>query len=666
MKHRRRNAALWIIYFALAATTARAATLPADWKHEQAFEVPDAGLAKLGLPIETLDAARPELEDLRLYDEAGNEVPYLIEHPMPTPRIFRAAKSFQTTLDSRATVITLETGLTNLIDAVTLETPLNNLSSFTKSTLVEGSTNGHDWRVIVQGRVIYGLPTGMGRLQIDLPPHSWNWLRITVDDQRSRPVPFTGASLQTAAGPNPPSEEVALTIVDRQDSPGESRLTLRLPAANLHVWSLAFDSPEPLFKRVVTLAVSQIEEDAVQERQIGSGVIQSLAVQGPLPSTNLTVFLYQQVRSRELLALIHNEDSPPLPVNGVRAKIRPVYLEFLAKQAGAYHLLTGNSKCTAPQYDLAAFRSQLSGLALAPMKFSPLTNNPAYVAREVLGEVQDNGTLLDVSTWQLSKPIKITRSGAQQLEFDLELLSHAQPSFADVRLMRDGRQLAYILQRTSIQRTFTPDVTMTNDARDPKLSRWVLKLPQPGLPLTRLVCLAHTPLFQREMVALEELPDEHGEKYERTLGRASWTHTPGGESRTFTLPILSAPRGDTIILEAQNGDNPPIELDQFQFCYPVTRMLFKARTNDALTLYYANSDASEPRYDLSLVANELFAADKATASLGAEERLNKATYRVVNAGKGGVIFWGILALVVVALLVVIARLLPKSDVQPPK
>jgi len=35
-------------------------------------------------------------------------------------------------------------------------------------------------------------------------------------------------------------------------------------------------------------------------------------------------------------------------------------------------------------------------------------------------------------------------------------------------------------------------------------------------------------------------------------------------------------------------------------------------------------------------------------------------------GKGGVVFWGMLALVVVALLAVITRLLPKSESQPPK
>jgi hypothetical protein len=93
-------------------------------------------------------------------------------------------------------------------------------------------------------------------------------------------------------------------------------------------------------------------------------------------------------------------------------------------------------------------------------------------------------------------------------------------------------------------------------------------------------------------------------------------------------------------------------------------MLFKARANDALSLYYGNFDVGAPHYDLSLVANELLAADKATASLGSEETVSYRATAVLR--KGGVVFWGILGLVVVALLVVIARLLPKSDSQPPK
>ena len=91
------------------------------------------------------------------------------------------------------------------------------------------------------------------------------------------------------------------------------------------------------------------------------------------------------------------------------------------------------------------------------------------------------------------------------------------------------------------------------------------------------------------------------------------------------------------------------------------RVLFKAQSADGLFLYYGNPLVASPRYDLGLVAGQLLAADKATASLAAEEQLIKSSWREMQTpGKGGVVFWGILALVVVVLLVVISRLLPKS------
>ncbi len=67
----------------LLGVSATAANLPSDWQHEQSFDVSTTGLVKISLPVETLDAARPALEDLRLYDDAGNEIPYLIERPVP-------------------------------------------------------------------------------------------------------------------------------------------------------------------------------------------------------------------------------------------------------------------------------------------------------------------------------------------------------------------------------------------------------------------------------------------------------------------------------------------------------------------------------------------------------------------------------------------------------
>ena len=162
------------------------------------------------------------------------------------------------------------------------------------------------------------------------------------------------------------------------------------------------------------------------------------------------------------------------------------------------------------------------------------------------------------------------------------------------------------------------------------------------------------------MTLYEELSDDRGEKYHRPLGAASWVQTPDRTSKQFMLTLDASPNSDTLVLETHNGDNPPIELEKFQAFYPATRVLFKAQPADELLLYYGNPRAASPRYDLSLVAGQLLAADQAEASLAAEEQLKKSWGEGHRPGQGGVVFWGILAVVVVALLIIISRLLPQS------
>ena len=60
----------------------------APWEMRQAFEMPAAGAAKITLPADALDGARPDLGDLRLLDPGGGEVPFAIlraEPPDPGP-----------------------------------------------------------------------------------------------------------------------------------------------------------------------------------------------------------------------------------------------------------------------------------------------------------------------------------------------------------------------------------------------------------------------------------------------------------------------------------------------------------------------------------------------------------------------------------------------------
>jgi hypothetical protein len=94
----------------------------------------------------------------------------------------------------------------------------------------------------------------------------WQWLRLTLDDQRSTPIPFTGARVHLTVGEPTPGELIPVTIAERHENPGETRLTLNLGAANLNVATIQIETPESLFTRQVTLAVPEVLEDSVRER----------------------------------------------------------------------------------------------------------------------------------------------------------------------------------------------------------------------------------------------------------------------------------------------------------------------------------------------------------------------------------------------------------------
>jgi hypothetical protein len=662
MKTSRDFLAKLICGFALLCGVTANAALPSEWQHTQQFDVSAPGLVKISLPVETLNVARPALEDLRLCDDSGNELPFLITRPVRSSKAVQGAKSFQVSLDAAATVITLETGLAQPLDGVTLETPTIN---FIKAVRVEGSADGQNWQRLAQGRPIFRQLYGAGQLHVSFPAGEWRWLRLTIDDQHSQPVPFTGARVHAADVEATPIELQTVTIAERNENPGETRLTLNLGAANLDVASAKIETDEPLFTRAVTFTVPQITEDSIREQTFGQGVIYRVAIEGQPVSENLSVPLEKQVHSHELFLSITNGDSPPLPVSAVRVERRPVYLVFMARQAGTFHLLTGNKSCAAPRYDLAALGADLKNAAFTPTKISALADNPDFHAPEALAGLEVTGAPLDVSAWKFRKAIQLARGGAQQIELDLDVLAHAQPGFADLRVLHESNQVPYIVQRTSISRSLAPAVIATNDAKNPKLSRWIIKLPRAGLPLTRLTCATKTPLFQRSISLDEELADERGDKYRHALGGGSWEQTPERKSKEFSLTLDSAAQSGTLFLETENADNPPIALEKFTAFYPATRLLFKAKPDDELFLYYGNPRVPPPRYDLSLVANQLLAADKKVASLSGEQQLKKSSWRENEVpGKGGIVFWGILAVVVIGLLVVISRLLPKSQTPP--
>ncbi|PYK30327.1 MAG: hypothetical protein DME57_07155, partial [Verrucomicrobia bacterium] len=442
-----------------------------------------------------------------------------------------------------------------------------------------------------------------------------------------------------------------------------TRLDVGLGAANQTLASLHLETNEPLFTRAVTLATPELSDDGVRERTLAESVIYRVNVNGK-NETHLEIPLELQVASRELLVLVHNEDSPPLSINAVRIDRRSVRLIFFAHQAGRYSLLSGNSHATAPRYDLSALSEKLKNASANEIVPSPITANPNYKAPEALAAVALRGAKIDIDKWKFRKPLLFTQNGVQQVELDPELLAHALPDQRDVRLIRDERQIPFLLERTSISRRINLNGAPANDAKKPSWSRWSIKLPQAALPVTRIVCASPSPLFDREMRLWEQVTDERGDQYPGELGHATWDQTPTSR-HDLVVDLKARPQSDTFFLETDNGDNPAIELRDFRAYYPATRVLFKAAPDSTkpIWIYYGNHEAIAPHYDLNLVASELLRAERIPITASAEENVSGSRERVAQTLTGSVryIFWGALAVVVIALLAIMSRFLPKSD-----
>jgi hypothetical protein len=635
---------------------------PNEWRTTQALEVPARGLVRVNVPAATLNAAQPGLEDLRIIDSSGNQVPYLIERLLPDAESRVRPTEFRSTIENGATQLNLKTGTAAPIIGVSLETPA---AQFMKAVDVEGSNDGRTWTKLAGGDSLFHLPNGATKLRVSLPEGVWQLLRITIDDLGSPPVPFTGAQLHKART-SAPAEPVTVTIKSRDESPGTTRLALDLGAANLTLGSLRIESTEPVFTRAVTLAVPEVSDDGIGERDITDAVIYRVNVNGK-NEAHLEIPLESQIKTRELLVLIRNEDSSPISIDAVRADRRLVRLTFFANQPGQYSLLSGNTQSIAPHYDLSALGGKLRNAAAIEVVPSALAPNPNYKPPEALAAVTLSGAKIDVTKWKFRKLLPLTQNGVQQVELDPELLAHSEPDQRDIRIVRGEYQLPFVFQRTSLSRPVSVSSTAANDSKKPALSRWSVRLPQPGIPITRLVCTSSSPLFHRQMRLWEEVTDERGDKFAAELGRATWDQTPNSPNRDLVINLNARPKSDTLLLETDNGDNPAIELRDFRGYYPVTRVVFKATPDPVqpVWLYYSNPDAATPHYDVTLVAGELLKAERNNITAGAEENLSPKLSLVGQTLTGSIryIFWAALALVVVVLLAIMSRFLPKQQQQ---
>lgn len=649
-----------IVFHTLLGSAPAAGLDPLAWRFEQQVVVSVPGLTKLDLPVETIAVSQSGLEDVRLLSPRGVETPLVIwTSPQESPRS-QLVKDFQTRAAGSETILMLETGATDAIDAVILQTPAQD---FIKSVRVEAGSGGEQWQELVKGDVIFRQRDGAGRLKVSIPSAVYPRLRITVDDLRATPVPFTGAALDfTALNRVTIPHNVIITQVEEKRN--QTVLTLDLGAANLNIARLSILVSDPVFSRRVTLNYLR-DDHGVPRMWGGTGtVLCRLPEKEGLTAESLDLPVDSQIPVKQATLTILNGDSPPLRVTGVSATRQPVSLVFFATETGQWKLLTGQRTAARPSYDLSALEGELRKSQAGAATAGPLLPNLSYQEPQALPAIPVDGAGINLAAWRFRKPVPGAAPGIIRMELDEEVLANCQSELADLRLVQNGRQIPWVQSPSKASRIIQPTVSPSNDPKRPSVSVWKLTQPHAGLPVRSLTCSSPTPLFDRSFILWGNRKDELGNIRRIQYGAAQWKRQSADQTLDFSLQLPSIRLPEELFLEANNGDNPPIAISGVKFLSAVQIVVAKLTEDEPVFLYYGNETATAPNYDLQLVREELLAATPALATLGAGEVL-RARSSGVEVSAGSPWLWIALGVVVAVLLWIVARMLPAAAGKSP-
>jgi hypothetical protein len=632
--------------FLLLATFAHAGD-HAAWTHQQSLPVSRPGLHRVELDPALLDASKAALGDLRLVSPAGEERPYVLLMPQPSQKHSETAANFTQRLEGPVSRFEFQASGTKPLNEVSFRVAGD---EFIKAATLEGSPDGMRWQPLAEN-VLICRQHGFERTTLRFAEAAWRHFRLSLDDQRSKPVVIEGATLNGRKDETPGVAQ-PVTILGREEKNGSTHLRIGLGAANLPLATLRLRTPEGVFQR---------------QARVGSiaGWFFRLQHEGR-SAEDLELKLDSSHSSRELELIIDNGDNPSLKISGVEVTRHVLPLVFQADAAGEWRLLAGNAQASAPSYDLARMAGELRHAPSTLVKAGAVEANPAFRAEAALPVTGDTGEVrLDTRGWKWRRAITPAEKEPRifRVVLDDHALANASAYARDLRVIAaDGVLVRHLMQPGGGKTLVEAEFAAQPDEKRPKTSRWRFTLPVAGLPVRALHLRTSSALFERSLTAFEMETDRRtGQRRQRQLGYVFWKSTPDAARPETRLELAQRPLGDEILVETDNGDNPALQLSAAQWERPVVSLLFEAHGGEKpLHLIYGNPKAVAPQYDIQLVQDRFEKAAHIATRLGDVDVL-EAVKPQTESHSGSPWLWAALALVVGGLLWVVARLLPKVE-----
>jgi hypothetical protein len=353
----RRAFACVLFSLALAAATLATATdLPnpwRPWRYSRPIEISDhVGPSKISVPMNLYTRLDDGFSDLRIVDEAGREIPFLlydknIRAPVETRHATIRENSF---VPDKYTQLVIDLGEKPAFhNAAEIHTPQTDFIDWVE---VAASDDANVWRIVKDRAPISGFSKEniVGSRLVHYSDNNARFLRIRIfESARQFPVSSVDvlfsrefqepirAALPSQFTPDPTAPAAA------------SRWIADLGAGSFPVSGVAIETSQPEFFRIVHM---QTSEDGQEWQYYFSGEIYRYK-QGDKQAESLRVFSHEGWHQRFWRIEVLNGNDAPLADARPTLLTIPYLVLFYPQSGHSYRLIYGNSAAKTPRYDLS-------------------------------------------------------------------------------------------------------------------------------------------------------------------------------------------------------------------------------------------------------------------------------------------------------------------------
>ena len=664
-------------------TSAQQPAPPPSFRFERPIVTGGAGPRRLAIDVPLLVGTAPArlfrgsrrgdlVRDLRIYDANGAEIGYVLVGDPPAAPVYKPATMLPiATVDTRTertSGFEADLGEPMLVDRLRID---GIDPPFLKRLKLEGSGDREHWTLLIAEGTLFNLPEEkLLQTELQFPAGAFRYLRVTWDDRQSARIarmPMAAAGQVAVAAPRPPL--VAPLVFERRPSePGRSRFRIRLPAANLPITALDLDVKAEHLLRDASVFQSQLAGLQLTPVQLGRTTLRRVVRDG-LTASALRLPIDSPADS-QIDLVVDDGDNPPLELQGVAGVFEALPWIYLEAPGGGLTARYGNATLAAPAYDLEATRGAIRIQTVADAQWGearPRASDDNAGAAPALPTV---GAALDSTLFKYIRAVPAGSAGLVALGLDAGVLAHsagASRGFSDLRVVDAAdRQIPYIVEQAleplSLEVALEKQTKLPEALGPPKAGRTVYRVtyPMAGLPESRLVLSTTARVFDRRVSIVEERePDQQRRRdpWTETIAATRWIHADQNRPPTpLTIPVRPLHGTDLFVL-VDEGDNAPLPIAAGRLLLPSFRIRFFRDGETALRVAYGRTDLDRPKYDLALLAPQVLGTPAADVVLETER---PAADVVTTAGLVSPrLFWGALAIAIVVLLGLIARLLKK-------